>query len=157
LSFPLAAGDFVFLLFPEQTIGAWRALKGALTAPGDLRRHDLSGAVALPCLYPDSQALADAHASNVVLGFDGGQQIHVKAAGIALGTENPAKTAATAEDVAAELAKISADLTTLKAAISAGLGGVPTVGGGLATTFNGATAAVPQAHGSVASANVKLS
>lgn len=51
---PLAKGDFVILLFPEQSIGAWRALRGAETSPGDLRRHSITSAYAIPCGFPDA-------------------------------------------------------------------------------------------------------
>ena len=104
VSLPLAAGDFVFVLFAEQDIGVWRARAGAPGTPGDLRRHPFSGGVALPCVYPDARKLADAHATNIVIGFDGGNQVHIKPGGeIATGVENPTKHAAQAEEVLARL------------------------------------------------------
>jgi hypothetical protein len=46
-SWPLAAGDFVLVVFCSSAIGNWRE-SGDISNPGDLRRHDLSHAVAIP-------------------------------------------------------------------------------------------------------------
>ena len=83
LSLPIQKGDFVMLVFQEASIDQFRK-KGELTHPGDLRRHSLSAPVAYPGLYPTNGKLADAHASNVVLGKDGGSQIHIKEIGRAV-------------------------------------------------------------------------
>lgn len=90
VSFPLVPGDFVFVLFAESSLDLWRARGGAETSPGDVRRHSLTGAVALPCLYPDSRKLASAHASHMVVGADSGPKTFYKADQIAIGAENPA-------------------------------------------------------------------
>jgi hypothetical protein len=57
LQMPLAAGDFVLLIFSECDIARWRT-SGELADPGDLRRHDLSYPIAFPCVAPDATALA---------------------------------------------------------------------------------------------------
>lgn len=80
VSLPIAAGDFVLLAFCEGSIDAWRGT-GDVADPGDERRHNLSHAVAIPGVYPAAQALGDAHSTNVVIGHDGGTQIHVQPGG----------------------------------------------------------------------------
>lgn len=102
--FPLAAGDFVFVLFCEASIDQWRAKAGRETHPGDLRRHALGNAVALPCLYPTAGKLAaaSAHATNLVIGKDGGSAIHIQpgASGeIRLGSASETSYVALAEKV----------------------------------------------------------
>jgi hypothetical protein len=69
ISFPLAAGDFGFLVFAERNISAYRAT-GAQGDPGDLGMHTLDGAVFFPCVYPDAKALSNVDATNMVLGSD---------------------------------------------------------------------------------------
>jgi hypothetical protein len=75
----LAAGDFVLLAFCEGAIDAWRA-RGTLTHPGDLRRHSITGAVAIPGLYPSGRALPAA-AGDLIIGKEDGTEIRIKANG----------------------------------------------------------------------------
>ena len=86
LSFPLAKGDFVLVVFSERATGNWRQ-KGEASNPGDLRMHSLAGAVAIPGVYPTSGALDDADGTNLVLGKDGtaAAQIGITSSGIELG------------------------------------------------------------------------
>lgn len=51
---PLAAGDFVLVVFCSSAIGTWRQ-GGDIADPVDLRRHDLSHGVAIPCVWPAAQ------------------------------------------------------------------------------------------------------
>lgn len=76
---PLVAGDFVLLTFCESPIDAFRA-RGTLTHPGDLRRHSLTGAVAIPGLYPRDRAL-DTAGGDLVIGKEDGTEIRIKANG----------------------------------------------------------------------------
>ncbi len=147
MSFPLAKGDFVMLVFHERAIGAWRK-KGEATAPGDLRMHSLAGAVAYPGLYPNDDALDDAHTANMVLGKDGSTaQIHLKTDGtVHLGGENGAQFAARASDVTTQL-------NTLKSAISGAA--VVANDGGAALKAN-IIAALSGWPGSVAASKVKI-
>ena len=66
------AGDTVQLLFNDCDLGTWRTGDGSVVTPGDLRRHHLSHAVAIPGLYPRGRALAHAPSGDVglVLGSD---------------------------------------------------------------------------------------
>lgn len=68
------AGDTVQLLFNDCDLGTWRTGDGSVVTPGDLRRHHLSHAVAIPGLYTRGRALAHAPSGDValVLGSDEG-------------------------------------------------------------------------------------
>lgn len=117
LSLPMQPGDFVLLLFSESSIDTWQTGAGeetALLEGLDLRRHDLSDAVALAGWYPDKRALASASPAHLVVGADAGKQVHVKTAEIALGIENPADFVALAAKVLTELQniKLAFDLHT---------------------------------------------
>lgn len=101
LSFPLAQGDFVLLIFAERSIDKWLSGDGEDTDPNDFRRHDLTDAVAIPGCAPFSKALAEVDPDNAVLGHDnGGVQVHVtadKKVEIKLGGGDASQSAAIAE------------------------------------------------------------
>lgn len=86
VTFPLAPGDSVLLVFCESELGAWLD-SGQVAHPGDEGRHTLSGAVAIPGLFPVAGALGagDAGTGHMVLGKVGGPQIHIDAATVQLG------------------------------------------------------------------------
>lgn len=88
VTFPIATGDYGQVQFNEMSIDQWRS-KGEDTSPGDIGRHTLSGGVFVPGLNPNDSALSDAaHASNMVVGLDGGIQIHITPGGeILLGSD----------------------------------------------------------------------
>jgi hypothetical protein len=67
----LEAGDTVQLLVNSAAIGHWRVGGGDVTDPGDLRRHHLSHAVAIPGLATRAGALR--HAPNGPAGLVFGQ------------------------------------------------------------------------------------
>ena len=110
--------------------------------------HSLAGAVAYPGLYPNDDALDDAHTANMVLGKDGSTaQIHLKTDGtVHLGGENGAQFAARASDVTTQL-------NTLKSAISGAA--VVANDGGAALKAN-IIAALSGWPGSVAASKVKI-
>ena len=83
VSFPLAAGDHVMVIFQESSIDAWQS-QGPTSlpvSPGDSRRHSLTGGVAIPCMYPNTDVLTDANSNDMVVGRDGGAQIHIRTNG----------------------------------------------------------------------------
>jgi hypothetical protein len=55
-TWPIAKGDHVLVVFCSSAIGNWRQ-SGDIADPGDLRRHDLSHAVAIPGVAPDGDVL----------------------------------------------------------------------------------------------------
>ena len=77
LSFPMAVGDLVVLMFSERSLDAWLSGSGAEADPNDFRRHDLSDAWAYPGVAPWSQAIAEVSATDAVFGKDGGSQVRV--------------------------------------------------------------------------------
>lgn len=66
----LVAGDGVLLVFCEADINAW--LEGNTSSdPGTPERHGLSGAVAVPGLFPSSSSIGTVSSSNPKIGIDG--------------------------------------------------------------------------------------
>jgi hypothetical protein len=81
LSFPLQIGDFVLVHYVEASLDKWLSGGGEDTDPDDFRRHDLTDAVAVPGLTPFSRALKEVHTTNLVMGHEGGLQIHITPTG----------------------------------------------------------------------------
>lgn len=75
MTLPIAAGDFVWLMFSEQALGEWRTT-GQVSEPKDARRHSIGYPFALPGAFPDVSPLAsvdDANrATKMIIGEDGG-------------------------------------------------------------------------------------
>jgi len=112
VSMPLAAGDFVLLVFAERSLDQWlqTARKGSQRAinPGDMGTHSLEGAVALPCgPAPRSALLAGVHETDLVIGHVTGSRIQITKDGYVLtgGTTDHDFVA-----LAAKVDKIIADL-----------------------------------------------
>lgn len=86
MTFPLAAGDSGLLVFSERDLGAWRD-SGQVSDAGDEGIHGLAGAVFIPGLEVVSRALSsgDAGTDHMVLGKEGGTQIHVDGSFVHLG------------------------------------------------------------------------
>jgi len=111
VSFPLSAGDFVLVIFNEYSIDQWRE-KGRVTAPGDIGHLTLTGAIGIPVgPYPDSQALAGAPPTDMVVGHDGGAQVHIKPGGT---VEVTSAGGETADDFVAQGGKVTSALDILK-------------------------------------------
>jgi len=82
VTFPIQKGDFVLLVFVERSTDIFLAGPGSDTDPVDLRTHDLSDAVAFPCLYPFGKSIKDIDSKNFVMGQDrGGSKIVIKDGG----------------------------------------------------------------------------
>lgn len=73
LTFPIAAGDTVLLVFSDRSIDEWQDL-GTETTPQDVRRHALSDAIAIPGLHSHTSVWTGASTSGATLGKDGGPQ-----------------------------------------------------------------------------------
>lgn len=72
VTFPLAVGDPVLLVFSERDTSQFRAT-GAVSDPGVPTMHGLSGAVAIPCAFgPRSAALTGVSSTDLVVGRQGG-------------------------------------------------------------------------------------
>lgn len=78
MTFPLAPGDLVMLVFAERSLDNWLAGTGEDTDPDEFRMHDITDAVACPGLYPFSEAIGDIDTERMALGHkDDGMQIHI--------------------------------------------------------------------------------
>jgi hypothetical protein len=110
---PLAVGDTVLLVFCERDINEWRRM-GADVDPNDLRTHGLSGAVAIPGLFPSAQPIANPDATALELGI-GTMRAKLKSTGLEVGGDTviPADSA----KVATELGKIITALNAIAAAV----------------------------------------
>ena len=115
VSYPLKKGDHVLLVFSERSIDQFMAQdkndpSDPATDPLDDRRFNLSDAVAYPGFYPDSKDLKDVDPQNMVIGMDGGVQIHFKPNGeIHIGSKDAA-------DALAKASLVDARVDTLQAA-----------------------------------------
>lgn len=85
LRMPIAVGDSGLIVVTKTDLGAWRD-SGQDSDPGDERQHSLAGAVFFPGLEVASRALP-AGVNHMVLGKEGGAEVHFKAATIELGAE----------------------------------------------------------------------
>lgn len=137
ITLPIQKGDFVLLLFCDAPLGAWRQ-NGQPGDPGDPERHGMSGAVAIPGVYPDKQNIANPSTSSMVIGnlTTPAAQIELTSSGVNLGGNSSA--VALASKVNAELTKISTTLSSLT-------GGITTV----------ASFVTPYVRATVDAANVK--
>jgi hypothetical protein len=70
LSFPLKVGDTVLLVFSMRSMEEWLYSDGSLQTPVNARHHDISDAIAIPCLYPVSKSLQP-NTTDVELKFKG--------------------------------------------------------------------------------------
>jgi len=167
ITMPITVGDTGLLIFPDFSIDQWRAKGGTIPVdPLDLRSHSVTSAVFVPGLHAKNNTLADAHASNMVLGKDGGSHIHIKPGGeVHVGSENAADFVALAQKVFDEIdalrttvANIVTDVNNLKTAFSAWIP-VPSDGGAAlqaaTTAWSGASISSPAAVNSVAATKTK--
>lgn len=117
LSFPIAAGDTVLLVFMDTSVDRWLQI-GGLVDPGDDRRNDINDAVAVTGLRDFAHALTvpdDAWS----LGKDGGPTIEGDAGVIAIGGRTGAVFTFRGQDVIDALNSFAAGLLACLTAISA--------------------------------------
>lgn len=149
---PVQPGHWVVVMFFEDNVGKWLAQGGVGVSPGDVERHGLTGAVAVPILYPDTEKPAEPlDPLNVVIRSGGGS--------VLLGGTSGHDFVALAAKVELELGKLRTAITTIKTATGsavAALGaGLSTPDATIGTAFNEAVAAVPTAAVTVAATKVK--
>ncbi len=73
ISWQLNPGDYVMVIFSERNIGEWQQ-SGRAVDPGDLRTHELSGAVAFPGIRPATDTGPSNNQPSLVLSAP---QIHI--------------------------------------------------------------------------------
>jgi hypothetical protein len=76
VTFPVAKGDTVLLVFTSSSIDKWLVLGGEVD-PQDDRRHHLSDAIAIPGLRDFAHPLGNAPTSTLSIGKDGGPTIEI--------------------------------------------------------------------------------
>ena len=74
LTFPLEEGDTVLLVFSQSCLEKWLGLAGELakkeTEPGEVRKFDITDAIAIPGLYPDKQGSKIEDGTKLEIVFD---------------------------------------------------------------------------------------
>ena len=104
ITWDLAAGDEVLLIFAERSLDEWRSLGGSSHEPSDLRRFDLSDAIAYPDTRSPANAMgADAYAAGALV---------VGAPEVRLGSSAAAEFVALRNLVETELNRIWTTLAT---------------------------------------------
>jgi hypothetical protein len=123
ITFPIQAGDFVFVVCAQRNIGNWRST-GAQGDPGDLGMHTLDGAVAIPGVYPDAKALSSAAANKMVLGKDDtpSARIEITSSGVNLGAGATKGVARAGDNLTASTA-MAAWALAVETGVAAGGGG----------------------------------
>lgn len=110
---PMEEGDGVLVLFCDQDLNQYRRT-GQVSDPGVGTRHGLSGAVALPGLFPIGNDLT-VDSDDAQIGRDGGPVVKFRTATIeAGGTDQLAK----ALEVWTELSAIAANLDSIIAVVN---------------------------------------
>lgn len=146
LSFPLAQGQRVLLVFADRSLDRYLAT-GEASDPTDLRVLGPAGAVAVPLsVRPVGEKIVDAHPSNMVAGHDENVQTHWTGTEIRL-------TGFTDTEFVARADRVEAQLSALKAAIS---GAAVVAGDGGAAFKANILAALAAWPGSTAASKAKV-
>ena len=124
IGFPARKGDKVMVLFCDRNIGHWHQTGGA--DPGDDRTHDLSGAIAIPGLYPATSALGDHSTSALTFGVSNGCQIQVTQSDIKVGSDTSSEQVVLGNQLQSFLSTLKTYLDTHIHPTSMGNSGPPT-------------------------------
>lgn len=114
ITFPVAAGDPCWLVFADRSLDKWKTA-GTEVDPVDLRRHDLSDAVALLGVRSKAAALAEFDAAAAEFGKVGGLHVRVTGTAVHLGVNS----GESATDAVALASKVDAQLSALKTTLAA--------------------------------------
>lgn len=117
VSLPIQKGDLVLLVVCQRSLDTWKSL-GGQQDPGDLRLHNLAGAVAIPGVYPQVAPLATADPAHIVVGWDTGEKVYIKSSGVDLGMLAGAEKMALGTTLKAHLDAIATWMAGLKSAFS---------------------------------------
>lgn len=140
ITWPLFPGDTVYLVCGERSMDEWKSTGAAENLPQDIRRFDLTDAVAIPGLRPFTKPIPATGFSPVAMVLEG--------VDIRLGSSAAVMLVALAPLVAAELAK-------LKAAIEGHVHTGVTTGTGTSLVAAPLPGVVPVPLGNVAAVKVK--
>lgn len=127
VSWPLAVGDFVTLVFAERSIDRWiataRKSRQQTISTGDVGTHTLDGAIALPCgPAPQPELLEGVSGSELVLGHVSGTPLLKFAAD---GTVTLTGSLVVSGEVTAGNATTPVHVTTHKHGTAMGPSGIP--------------------------------
>lgn len=165
VTWPLAVGDIVRLVFAERSLDAWLAGDGGLATPNDGRHHDLGDAIVDPGISPFGSAIPGIGATDLIIGReDGSGEIRLKPDGsIRFGSsEGLAPGVARLGDRTIVDGTTDAAMVAWMAAVHAAIvalgGAVPTGGAVIAATFQTAAANPPSnITGKIDQASTKVS
>lgn len=87
LTFPVAKGDTVLLVFADYCVDIWLN-QGGVVDPIDERTHNLSDAIAIPGLRDFGHALSNAPTDGASMGHDSGPTIHFRDDEVQLGGDD---------------------------------------------------------------------
>ena len=98
LTLPVTAGDYVLIVCTQYSLDLW--LEGAQKGdPGNLTEFSLAGAIAIPGIFPNKDALTDlADGSNMKMGQDGGMQVTITPSQVEIGGNSDAAALASKVD-----------------------------------------------------------
>jgi hypothetical protein len=127
VSWPLAVGDFVTVVFAERSIDRWlataRKSRSQTISTGDVGTHTLDGAIALPCgPAPQNELLEGVSGTELVLGHVSGTPLLKFAAD---GTVRLTGSLVVSGEVTAGAATVPVHLTTHKHGTAMGPSGAP--------------------------------
>lgn len=111
LTFPVAAGDPCLLVFTDRSLDLWLE-RGSVVDPIDVRRHDLTDAVALVGVRAKPAALSGFDTDAAALRHTDGTGVYVRSGRVDLGVKNASYAVALAE-------KVNSRLTHLETAFNA--------------------------------------
>lgn len=132
MTWPLGSGDIVTLVFAERSLDRWVSGDGAEANPGDLRKHQLSDAIAIPGGYPfkraEDEPAVEPDRVTIRYGSDtvvevldgevqiivGGTEVKVTDGLIELGEDGAGEKASIDSKIQDNLSDISTQLDTLK-------------------------------------------
>lgn len=133
MTFPIAVGDTVLLVFSEQALEKWLTYGGIDIDPLDDRRNHLSDAIAIPGLRPFSDPVPNATTTHMQIGHAEGAQLFINEGTIEARTQS---------GTAVALATL-ADVEAVQGAVDGHEHLYVPSGGGTALTTNGPSVPAP--------------
>jgi hypothetical protein len=149
-TFPVAVGDFVWLIFSDRSLDAWLAQGGEVQVP-DNHWHALPDAVAILGMHPNSAPWSGASATEYTVGKDGGPQLAISTSQVKLGGTDATQAVIKGDDFKTALDTM---LTAVQAYVAAAALPSPGAAGAL-TTFNAAKLAFDASFSAALSTTVK--
>jgi hypothetical protein len=118
LTFPVEPGDPCLLVFTDRSLDLWKE-RGTSVDPVDLRRHNLTDAVAFVGVRAKPVALSGFDTDAAALRHANGKGVFVKSGGVDLGIKDPSDAVALASKVEAEINKLYNALAALTTVVNA--------------------------------------